>query len=215
MEANIWWGDVSDGCQSCQKVRVISFFEVLLPSLLFLLQSLMLSNRNSLNLHSGYFTENNQTVRKYALSHRQERLYFGQLSSSHAVAFSCELKQYLIRWRLLIDCPHILACSPQFETFMHPVNIYSLDVWQRKQNITHWIFWGFFSLKRLLFFRPQCSVECGLGGRSLGNLSQQQQSVNHTSSPVGDGAACTDDVTLRHQLKGERWHFTQASLWLT
>lgn len=45
-----------------KKIRVIYVFEVLLPSLLFLLQSLMLSNRNSLNLHSGYFTENNQTL---------------------------------------------------------------------------------------------------------------------------------------------------------
>ncbi|XP_039995004.1 uncharacterized protein LOC120796340 isoform X3 [Xiphias gladius] len=48
------------------------------------------------------------------------------------------------------------------------------------------------------------TVECGSGGRTPSSLSQEQQSVNHTSSPVGDGPACANDVIVRHQLKGER-----------
>ncbi|XP_037637681.1 uncharacterized protein LOC119495375 isoform X3 [Sebastes umbrosus] len=45
------------------------------------------------------------------------------------------------------------------------------------------------------------TVECGIG-RS--NQSQEQPSVNHTSSPTGDGPACANDVIVRHQLKAER-----------
>ncbi|XP_044070790.1 uncharacterized protein LOC122884657 isoform X3 [Siniperca chuatsi] len=48
------------------------------------------------------------------------------------------------------------------------------------------------------------TVECGIGRRTPGNQSQEQQSVNHTSSPMGDGPAFANDVIVRHQLKGER-----------
>ncbi|XP_074502734.1 uncharacterized protein mymx isoform X8 [Sebastes fasciatus] len=44
------------------------------------------------------------------------------------------------------------------------------------------------------------TVECGIG-RS--NQSQEQPSVNHTSSPTADGPACANDVIVRHQLKAE------------
>ncbi|XP_044070794.1 spectrin beta chain, non-erythrocytic 1 isoform X6 [Siniperca chuatsi] len=47
------------------------------------------------------------------------------------------------------------------------------------------------------------TVECGIGRRTPGNQSQEQQSVNHTSSPMGDGPAFANDVIVRHQLKGE------------
>ncbi|XP_070697709.1 spectrin beta chain, non-erythrocytic 1 [Pempheris klunzingeri] len=47
------------------------------------------------------------------------------------------------------------------------------------------------------------TVECGIGRRAQSNQSQEQQSVNHTSSPMGDGPACANDVIVRHQLKGE------------
>ncbi|KAG7999958.1 Spectrin beta chain [Nibea albiflora] len=47
------------------------------------------------------------------------------------------------------------------------------------------------------------TVECGVGRRTPGNPSQEQQSVNHTSLPMGDGPACAHDVIVRHQLKGE------------
>ncbi|XP_019115609.2 uncharacterized protein mymx isoform X2 [Larimichthys crocea] len=47
------------------------------------------------------------------------------------------------------------------------------------------------------------TVECGVGRRTPGNQSQEQQSVNHTSLPMGDGPACAHDVIVRHQLKGE------------
>ncbi|KAL7383084.1 hypothetical protein ABVT39_004657 [Epinephelus coioides] len=47
------------------------------------------------------------------------------------------------------------------------------------------------------------TVECGIGRRTPSNQSQEQQSVNHTSSPTGDGPACAHDVIVRHQLKGE------------
>lgn len=72
------------------------------------------------------------------------------------------------------------------------------------------IFWIF--LQRLLLFCPQSTVECGVGRRTPGNQSQEQQSVNHTSLPMGDGPACAHDVIVRHQLKGERWHFISARL---
>ncbi|XP_038593334.1 uncharacterized protein LOC119917207 isoform X3 [Micropterus salmoides] len=48
------------------------------------------------------------------------------------------------------------------------------------------------------------TVECGTGRRTPGNESQEQQSANRTSSPVGDGPAFANDVIVRHQLKGER-----------
>nr|XP_046257832.1 uncharacterized protein LOC124065941 isoform X2 [Scatophagus argus] len=47
------------------------------------------------------------------------------------------------------------------------------------------------------------TVECGIGRRSPGNQSQEQQSVNHTSSPLADSPACANDVIVRHQLRGE------------
>ncbi|XP_042358037.1 uncharacterized protein LOC121954542 isoform X2 [Plectropomus leopardus] len=47
------------------------------------------------------------------------------------------------------------------------------------------------------------TVECGFGRRTPSNQSQEQQSVNHTSSPTGDGPACANDVIVRHQLKAE------------
>lgn len=46
-------------------------------------------------------------------------------------------------------------------------------------------------------------VECGTGGRTQSHQSQEEQSVNHTSSPMGDGPACANDVIVRHHLKGE------------
>lgn len=59
---------------------------------------------------------------------------------------------------------------------------------------------GFFSV----LLRLQSAVECGLGRQLPGNQKQRQQSANHTSSPVGDGAACADDVIARLQQKAER-----------
>ncbi|XP_050932499.1 spectrin beta chain, non-erythrocytic 5 isoform X6 [Lates calcarifer] len=47
------------------------------------------------------------------------------------------------------------------------------------------------------------TVECGSGRRTPSSQSQEQQSVNHTSSPMGDSPACAHDVIVRHQLKGE------------
>ncbi|XP_040905883.1 spectrin beta chain, non-erythrocytic 5 isoform X7 [Toxotes jaculatrix] len=47
------------------------------------------------------------------------------------------------------------------------------------------------------------AVECGSGRRTPSGQSQEQQSANHTSSPVGDSPACAHDVIVRHQLKGE------------
>ncbi|XP_067465754.1 uncharacterized protein [Thunnus thynnus] len=47
------------------------------------------------------------------------------------------------------------------------------------------------------------TLECGSGRRTASCQSQEQQSVNHTSSPMGDGPACANDVIVRHQLKGE------------
>ncbi|KAF1375940.1 hypothetical protein PFLUV_G00225410 [Perca fluviatilis] len=47
------------------------------------------------------------------------------------------------------------------------------------------------------------TVECGIGRKTPSNQSQEQPSVNHTSSPTGDGPACANDVIVRHQLKGE------------
>ncbi|CAK6951789.1 uncharacterized protein LOC122997103 isoform X4 [Scomber scombrus] len=47
------------------------------------------------------------------------------------------------------------------------------------------------------------TLECGSGRRTASCQSQEQQSVNHTSSPMGDGSACANDVIVRHQLKGE------------
>ncbi|XP_067381669.1 spectrin beta chain, non-erythrocytic 1 isoform X5 [Channa argus] len=38
---------------------------------------------------------------------------------------------------------------------------------------------------------------------TLSSQTQEQQSVNHTSSPTGDSSACADDVIVRHQLKEE------------
>ncbi|XP_056251771.1 uncharacterized protein LOC130181529 isoform X4 [Seriola aureovittata] len=46
-------------------------------------------------------------------------------------------------------------------------------------------------------------VECGSGRRTPSSQSQEQQSVNHTSSPMGDSPGCANDVMVRHQLKGE------------
>ncbi|TNM99911.1 hypothetical protein fugu_012944 [Takifugu bimaculatus] len=48
------------------------------------------------------------------------------------------------------------------------------------------------------------TVEWGLGRQLPGNQSQQQQSVGHTSSPLGDGAACADEVIGRLQQTAER-----------
>ncbi|XP_028458692.1 uncharacterized protein mymx isoform X3 [Perca flavescens] len=48
------------------------------------------------------------------------------------------------------------------------------------------------------------TVECGIGRKTPSNQSQEQPSVNHTSSPTGDSPACANDVIVRHQLKGER-----------
>ncbi|XP_031139979.1 uncharacterized protein LOC116039359 isoform X2 [Sander lucioperca] len=47
------------------------------------------------------------------------------------------------------------------------------------------------------------TVECGIGRKTPSNQSQEQPSVNHTSSHTGDGPACANDVIVRHQLKGE------------
>ncbi|GLD56143.1 uncharacterized protein AKAME5_000853000 [Lates japonicus] len=47
------------------------------------------------------------------------------------------------------------------------------------------------------------TVECGSGRRTPSSQSQEQQSVNHTSSPMGDSPACAHDVIVKHQLKGE------------
>ncbi|XP_051271507.1 uncharacterized protein LOC127372124 isoform X2 [Dicentrarchus labrax] len=47
------------------------------------------------------------------------------------------------------------------------------------------------------------TVECGIGRRTQSHQSQEQQSVNHTSSPMGDGPVCANDVIVRYQLKGE------------
>ncbi|XP_041803637.1 uncharacterized protein LOC121613964 isoform X2 [Chelmon rostratus] len=47
------------------------------------------------------------------------------------------------------------------------------------------------------------TIECGVGRRTPGNQSQERQSVNHTSSPMGDRPACANDVIVRHLLKGE------------
>ncbi|XP_022599732.1 uncharacterized protein LOC111220790 [Seriola dumerili] len=46
-------------------------------------------------------------------------------------------------------------------------------------------------------------VECGSGRRTPSSQSQEQQSVNHTSSPMGDSPGRANDVMVRHQLKGE------------
>nr|XP_020456860.1 uncharacterized protein LOC109960822 [Monopterus albus] len=40
-------------------------------------------------------------------------------------------------------------------------------------------------------------------GRTPSSQSQEQQSVNHTSLPMGDKTACANDVIIRHPLKGE------------
>ncbi|XP_076599688.1 uncharacterized protein mymx isoform X3 [Chaetodon auriga] len=56
------------------------------------------------------------------------------------------------------------------------------------------------------------TIECGIGKRTSGNQCQEQQSVNHTSSPMGDGPACANDVIVRHQLKGERKPRTEPKL---
>lgn len=55
-----------------------------------------------------------------------------------------------------------------------------------------------------VLLRRQSTVECGLGRQLPGNQSQQQQSVDHTSSPVGAGAACADEVIGRLQQTAER-----------
>ncbi|XP_059215933.1 spectrin beta chain, non-erythrocytic 5 [Centropristis striata] len=47
------------------------------------------------------------------------------------------------------------------------------------------------------------TVECGIGRRTQRDQSQEQSSANHTSSPTGDSPACSNDVIVRHQLKGE------------
>ncbi|XP_069546160.1 uncharacterized protein [Brachyistius frenatus] len=47
------------------------------------------------------------------------------------------------------------------------------------------------------------AVDCGGGPRTQSNQSQEQQSANHTSPPMGDGPACATDAIVRHQLKGE------------
>ncbi|XP_029377055.1 uncharacterized protein mymx isoform X3 [Echeneis naucrates] len=47
-------------------------------------------------------------------------------------------------------------------------------------------------------------VEGGSGGGTPSSPSQEQQSVNHTSSPMGDSHACANDVIVRHQSRGER-----------
>lgn len=52
------------------------------------------------------------------------------------------------------------------------------------------------------FSCPQGAVE--VGRKAPGEQSQEQQSVNHTSSPTGDSPACANDVIIRHQLKAER-----------
>uniref|UniRef100_A0A665WM16 PH domain-containing protein n=1 Tax=Echeneis naucrates TaxID=173247 RepID=A0A665WM16_ECHNA len=46
-------------------------------------------------------------------------------------------------------------------------------------------------------------VEGGSGGGTPSSPSQEQQSVNHTSSPMGDSHACANDVIVRHQSRGE------------
>ncbi|XP_029306060.1 uncharacterized protein mymx [Cottoperca gobio] len=48
------------------------------------------------------------------------------------------------------------------------------------------------------------TVECGIGRRTPSSQSQEQPSVNRTSSPTGGGPASADDVIVRHQLKGDR-----------
>ncbi|KAM4591138.1 uncharacterized protein mymx isoform 2-T2 [Odontesthes bonariensis] len=55
-------------------------------------------------------------------------------------------------------------------------------------------------------------ADCGSGWRSQSGQSQEQQSVKHTSSPVGDGSSSADDATARHQLKGERKPRAELSL---
>ncbi|KAM7385846.1 hypothetical protein PAMP_001901 [Pampus punctatissimus] len=47
------------------------------------------------------------------------------------------------------------------------------------------------------------TLECGSGRRTVSCQSQEQQSANHTPSPMGDSPACANDVIVRHQLKGE------------
>ncbi|XP_028279297.1 uncharacterized protein mymx isoform X3 [Parambassis ranga] len=57
------------------------------------------------------------------------------------------------------------------------------------------------------------SVDCGSGWRTANSQSQEQQSVNHTSSsPVGDGPVCSHDAIVRHQLKAERKPRTEPKL---
>lgn len=98
--------------------------------------------------------------------------------------------------------------------FMHPFtqHLLSGQLTEKAKHYSHgmlliiWIF-----LQRLVVFCPQSTLECGSGRRTASCQSQEQQSVNHTSSPMGDGPACANDVIVRHQLKGERWHFSLAS----
>ncbi|KAM8738079.1 uncharacterized protein mymx isoform 4-T4 [Acanthopagrus schlegelii] len=49
-----------------------------------------------------------------------------------------------------------------------------------------------------------CVGAVEVGRKAPGEQSQEQQSVNHTSSPTGDSPACANDVIIRHQLKAER-----------
>lgn len=165
----------------------------------------MLSNRNSLNLHWLFYWEHSNFVRKYALSHRQERQYSGQLSPSHTVTFSCELKQYLIHWRLFVDCTY----SPQFETFMHPVNIYSVDVWQRKQSITHWpCHWssGFFFPKET--FILSSTVFCWM--RAWWEITRQPKPTAAISEPhlFTRGRWCCLHRWCHPQTSTEGWKVT-------
>ncbi|XP_030604636.1 uncharacterized protein mymx isoform X3 [Archocentrus centrarchus] len=48
------------------------------------------------------------------------------------------------------------------------------------------------------------TADSGSGRRAQSSQSQEQQSVNHTSLPMGDGPACADDAIVGNQLKGER-----------
>ncbi|KAG7230068.1 hypothetical protein INR49_009788 [Caranx melampygus] len=83
--------------------------------------------------------------------------------------------------------PLTLAKGPQCNVGMEPQRIMGKEVKEEQNRLK-----GCVSI-----------VECGSGRRTPNSQSQEQQSVNHTSSPMGDSPACANDVMVRHQLKGE------------
>lgn len=63
------------------------------------------------------------------------------------------------------------------------------------------IFWSF--PRQTLPFCLQSTADAGISRTSSSQI-QEQESVNHPSSPTEDTLFCGNDVIARHQVKGER-----------